>query len=171
MDIESVHDIIHRIAEGFEDNALECLGDSSDVVVDLIREQLYSGVDGKGEYLHPTYDDDPFFDEPGYWHNRANDYKEWKFRITPPAVSPNLRLAARPVEVPNLFIDGTFFGEINATITAGFLDVSPGYGNGPAIQEKYGDQLFMLGEDVVQWFNMEFMWPSIERFFRNCGYR
>ena len=57
MDIIGVHDIIHKIAEGFEDNALQCLGNHSSDVVDLIQEQIYNGQDGDGEYLSPTYDE------------------------------------------------------------------------------------------------------------------
>lgn len=170
MDIKSVYDIIHNISEGFEANALQCLANQSSVVVDLIKEQIYSGVDGDGEYLSPTYDDDPFFEEPGYWYHRAKDYKAWKYHITKPVVSPRLMLSPRPVEVPNLYIDGTFFGEIRAAMQGDMLEVSPGNGNGPAIKEKYGDKLFMLGTDAVEWFNLEFMWPSIEKFINNCGY-
>ena len=171
MDIIGVHDIIHKIAEGFEDNALQCLGNHSSDVVDLIQEQIYNGQDGDGEYLSPTYDEDPFFDEPGRWHGRADDYIKWKYEITPPVASPNLCLSPRPIEVPNLFIDGTLFGQISAIMKGTFLEVSPGNGNGPEIKKKYGDRLFMLGEDAVEWFNLEYMWPAIEKFFNDCGYR
>lgn len=171
MDIQGVYDIIHKIAEGFERNALQCLDAQSRTIVDLIQEQLYSGVDGAGEYLEPTYDDDPFFNEPGYWHNRAAAYKAWKYEITPPVSSPRLCLAPRPVEVPNLFIDGTFFGQINASMKGDGLEVSPGNGNGPAIKGKYGDKLFMLGTDAVEWFNLEYLGPAIEIFFKESGYR
>ena len=171
MDIQGVSDIIHKIADSFEENAKLCLSDHSGNVVKLIQEQLYCGVDGNGEYLKPTYDDDPFFDEPGPWYKRASDYKAWKQRITPPVASSNLNLAPRPVEVPNLYIDGTFFGQINAVMKGSFLDISPGNGNGPAIKGKYGESLFMLGSNAVEWFNIEYLWPSIERFFSDCGYR
>ncbi len=171
MDIQGVYDIVHRIAAGFENAALQCLADKSSAVVDLIQEQIYSGIDGHGEYLSPLYDNDPFFEEPGYWYHRAADYKAWKYQITPPVQSPNLCLAPRPVEVPNLFIDGTFFGQINAAVHGDYLDVSPGNGNGPAIKEKYGENLFVLGNDAVEWFNIEYMWPAIEHFFNKCGYR
>lgn len=171
MNIQSVCDIIHKIADGFEDNAVECLCTHSDVVLTLIREQIYSGVDGDGKYLSPTYDNDPFFEEPGKWYHRAKDYKAWKYRITPPETSLYLHLAPRPVEVPNLFIDGTFFGQINAEMRGRELDITPGNGNGPTIREKYGDRLFMIGSNAVEWFNTEFMWPAIECFFSNCGYR
>lgn len=171
MEIAKVYDIIHKITEGFEANATQCLANNSTVVVDLIREQIYSGVDGKGEHLSPTYDDDPYFEEPGYWYHRAADYKAWKYKITPPETSPNLHLAPRPVAVPNLFIDGTFFGQINARMNGDVLDVMPGNGNGPAIRGKYGDDLFLLGNNAVDWFNVNFLLPSIDKFFNECGYQ
>lgn len=171
MDIQYVYDMIHKIADGFEDSVLECLASSSDAVIDLIQEQIYSGVDGEGHYLSPTYDEDPFFEKPGRWYHKASIYKYWKEIITPPVRSPLLCLDPRPVEVPNLFIDGTFFGQINASMHGDMLDVSPGNGNGPDIEKKYGDRLFMLGNDAVEWFNLEYLWPNIEKLLNDCGYR
>lgn len=171
MDFQTVHGIIHKISEGFEDNAMQCLNAQSSVILDLIREQIKSGVDGDGKYLSPTYDDDEFFEKKGRWHHRSSAYKAWKQELTPPEKSPILGLQPRPVQVPNLYIDGTFFGQINAMVFDDGLEVSPGNGNGPAIIEKYGERLFLLGSNAVQWFNREFMLPAIEKYFKDCGYR
>lgn len=171
MDIQSVSDIIHQIAEGFEANASECLASQSAVIVTLIREQIKSGIGGDGKYLEPTYDNDPYFNERGYWYGRAADYKAWKKAITPPETSALLGLPPRPVEVPNLYIDGTFFGEINASMNDGALEVNPGNGNGPAIVGKYGERLFEIGTNAVEWFNARYMLPAIEELFTQCGYK
>ena len=62
MGIDEVAEIIGRIADGLEETLLKCLYDNSGVVLNAITEQLYSGLDGDGKHLSPSYDDDPFFD-------------------------------------------------------------------------------------------------------------
>lgn len=174
MNIEDVYDIIHRISEGFEGNALQCLDRHSGNVVIAIQEQIYSGQDSEGETLTPTYDDDPFFDEEGPWKGRAKEYKAWKRSITPPKASTLLGLPARPVEVPNLFINGKFFSEINADMAGDELVVDPGMGDGPAIVSKYGGyghDILGMGDAAKVYFNGQFMLPALEKFFTDCGYR
>lgn len=170
MDIQGVYDVIHRIVAGFEENVLRCLEAQSDDIVAVIREQIYSGQNGEGEHLSPTYDADPYFEEKGPWYHRAQSYKEWKNKITPPCSSTLIDLPPRPDNVPNLYIDGTFFSEITATLRGDMLYVDPGNGNGPAIVAKYGDSLLNIGDSAVGYFNREFLWPAIESFFNDCGY-
>lgn len=171
MRIEQVADIIHRIASGFEENAVKCLDEHSQTMVSAVKEQLYSGLDGEGEYLSPTYDEDPFFEEPGTWHHRSNAYKEWKREITPPDRSVILNLPPRPESVPNLFIDGTFYSQINATMQGDMLYINPGSGNGSDIVGKYGEEILLPGDTAIRYFNWEWMLPSIEDFFKKCGYQ
>lgn len=170
MDIFKVADIIHKIADGFEENGLKCLSDHSGNVVIAVQEQIYSGRNGKGELLSPTYDDDPYFEEEGYWYHRKAAYKAWKRDITPPRGSTLLDLPPRPENIPNLYINGKFFSEIMARRRGDVFHVDPGSGNGPAIVAKYGDEILNMGPSAVEYFNREFMLPSIERFFKDCGY-
>ena len=152
MDIKSVYDIIHKIAEGFENNALQCLDNHSGVVVVEIQEQLICGQDGDGKLLSPTYDDDPFFDEEGPWQGRSDEYKAWKRSITPPRNSRLLDLPPRPDNVPNLYITGKFHGEITALLGNDELLINPGKGDGPDIvskYSKYGHDILGIGPSSV----------------------
>lgn len=171
MDIQRVYDIIHKIAEGFEENAMQCLSDHSGNIVLDIREQIYSGQNGKGEHLSPTYDSDPYFEKKGPWYHRAQEYKAWKNTIKPPVGSTLLGLPPRPDNVPNLFISGKFHSEITATRRGDMLYVDPGNGDGPDIVAKYKASLLDIGDSAVVYFNREYMWPAIERFFNDCGYQ
>lgn len=171
MDIYRVAEIIKSYAEGFEAACFRCLANHSGVVVLAVQEQLYSGVDSQGQPLSPTYDDDPYFNEPGYWHGRGADYKAWKRHITPPSSGPLLGLPPRRDEVPNLFIDGTFFSEITAEPRGDTLVTDPGIGNGPEIVSKYGDRILALGSEAVGYFNREYMLPAIEKHLKDSGYR
>jgi len=171
MDIAEVADIIHRISAGFEENVIKCLEEQSDIVLEAVKEQLYSGLDSKESHLSPTYDDDTFFDKKGKWYHRNKAYKEWKKKITQPVKSEMLGLPARPDNVPNLYIKGTFYSQISAQRTGDMLDVTPGSGKGPEIVGKYENQILDLGPTAVGYFNSHFLIPSIEKFLKDCGYK
>ena len=171
MGIDEVAEIIRKISDGFEEMCIRCLEDNSGIVLHAVAEQLYSGQDGDGNHLSPTYDNDPYFEEEGYWHHRAKDYKAWKYSITPPVSGTMLGLPPRPDDVPNLYIDGRFYSEITAFRNGDVLVVDPGAGNGPLIVAKYGDTILDLGPTAIGYFNLNFMLPAIVSFFKDCGYR
>ncbi len=154
---------------------MRCLSDNSDVIVDTVREQLYCGQDNKGGFLSPTYDDDGFFNEDGEWKWRADDYKRWKNAITPPEKGRILALGLppRPVNVPNLWITGKFFGEINAQPQDDGLLIDPGSGDGPSIVDKYNRgevDILTPGPVSKEYFNQMYMLPAIMEFLKRCGY-
>lgn len=171
MDISEVAKIIGQIADGIEDACARCLDQNSGRVIVVIQEQLYCGVDGNNDFLSPTYDDDPFFEEEGPWYHRSKEYKAWKRDISPPVRGPILNLPARPVEVPNLFITGRFHEDINARREGDKLVINPGHNDGPAIVQKWGDQILTLADPAVQYFNEDYLLPYLDRFFKSCGYR
>lgn len=117
-DFDELHRVIHSIASGFEEECIRCMEEHKNVLVDCIQEQLYSGLDGTEHLLNPDYDTDTYFNEPGPWQNRAEQYKRWKERITPPLRSEMLYLPPRPVEVPNLRGFGSFVVKKRAQKTA-----------------------------------------------------
>ncbi len=171
MGIKEVADIIGKIADGFNETCLKCLDDNKGVIVQAIREQLYSGLDGEGRHLSPTYDDDPYFEEKGQWYHRSKDYRRWKAAITPPVSGTMLGLPPRPDEVPNLFIDGTFYVSIAAVRHGDLLQTVSGSKSSPDIIKKYGDRILNLGPTAVEYFNLKYLLPAIEKHFKDSGYR
>ena len=170
MDWDRLTDAINTAVDGFEDAVLACLETHHDVVEDIVHEQLYSGVDGNNNYLSPTYDDDPYFEEEGHWKGKSRQYKAWKERITPPIQGELLFLPPRPVEVPNLFIIGTFYDSIRTERTADSLRVyTGGFRDGPLIERKYGEAIFMIGMAGKGYFNEHFLREWIENYWRMCG--
>lgn len=170
-DIFAVTEIIDKMSSGFEEKVMSLLDDNRKDAVQAICEQLYSGLDGEGNHLSPTYDNDPYFDQPGYWYGRAAAYKAWKQSITPPVRGSMLDTSPRPVSVPNLFIDGTFYSEIFAERKGDVLSVSvTGSGDSPAIVSKYGDQILNIGDTGIKYFNVEILTPGIWSFFESCGW-
>lgn len=171
MGIDEVSDIIHSIAEGFEENAMQCLDKNSGEVLAAIKEQMYSGINGRGELLSPTYDNDPFFEEEGVWYHRSDDYMAWKQKITPPVSGQLIDVPPRPYNVPNLFINGKFYSELTAQRQGDMLNIDPGIGNGLDIVAKYGSELLDMADPSVEYFNRKYLMPSIESFFNDCGYK
>ena len=64
-DFDRLESVIDAIRDGLKDSILECLEEKRDIITMCVTEQLYSGIDGEGEYLSPTYDNDPYFNEKG----------------------------------------------------------------------------------------------------------
>ena len=170
-DLLHVAKVIRDIADGFEENVLKCMEENNALVGDLVREQLYCGVDGNGEYLSPSYDNDPYFKEEGPWKGRAQAYKLWKYEITPPMVGLRTSIHARPYDIPNLFIDGTFHDSIKAKLMKDGLDIyTSGFEDGPTIERKYGDNIFNLTDDSKDFFILYKLQPHLEDFYKRCGY-
>ena len=172
MTIEEVRERVRRMKDGFQGEVLDCMGQNSHEMVVSVREQLYSGIDGEGNSLSPSYDSDPYFTDPhagffdedrGHWVNcylHPERYISWKQRITPPEGSSRLNLPARPSSIPNLFIIGTFHMSIDAKPSSQGVQIFTfGWDQGPLVERKYGSQIFKLSENAVKHFNESFLWP------------
>lgn len=172
MTIKEVSERIRKANAGIREEIVKCMGENSREMVASVREQLYSGVDGNDAYLSPTYENDPYFREKraGFYDEDAGQYVScylhperyiaWKMRITPPEAGRKLGLPARPAEVPNLFIFGTFHGSIDGRPTERGVEIfTSGWTEGPEVERKYGSQIFGLGPHAVAHFNETFLWP------------
>lgn len=170
-DFDRLKHSVHSIVAGFEQAVAECLTENKSVVEELIGEQLYSGLDGDSNSLRPSYSDDPFFDIKGKWYQDSDGYIEWKKKITPPITSPRLNLPPRPIDVPNLYITGTFHESIRATINGGKVLINTiGFSDGPEIVSKYGDNILKLGMDAREYIVLEMLRPFVGNFFKKYGF-
>lgn len=170
-DFDRLEYSVHSIVTGFEQTVVECLTQNKSVVEDLIGEQLYSGLDGDTNSLRPSYSDDPFFDIKGRWYHDSDGYIEWKKNITPPIASPRLNLPPRPIDVPNLYITGTFHESIRATVNGGKVLINTvGFSDGPDIVRKYGDNILNLGMDAREYIVLEMLKPFVGNFLKKYGF-
>lgn len=169
-----------RIKDGFRDEVLRCMDDNSHEMTLSVREQLYSGIDGNGAPLSPSYEEDPYFDSPraGYYDEDAGHwvpcfmhperYIAWKERITPPVAGERLGLSPRGVGTPNLFIDGTFHESIDAKATSQGVEIfTSGWSSGTQVEGKYGSQIFALSDPAVGHFNNNFLWPWLRSWYES----
>lgn len=173
-----MRDKISRMKAQIQPEIVRCMDDNRSEMTMSVREQLYSGIDGRGAPLSPSYSADPFFQQKraGYYDNEAGmfvpcylhpeRYSEWKQRITPPEASDRLGLPARDVDIPNLFIVGTFHQSIDARGTTNGVEIfTSGWDEGPAVERKYGSQIFGLSDPAVAHFNKNFLMPWLFRWY------
>lgn len=179
MDLFEVKEIIDKIADGFEQACADCMRDNSSRFETAVKEQLFSGMDGEGNILAPSYQDDPYFDRVRWFHyddstgktyHGAVGYQEWKKDITPPMRGSVIGYPARPETAPNLYIDGTFYSTIESRPTPVGVEIFSGSETGREIEGKYGSAIFAVADLGKGWFNENFMLPAIKEFFRRCGY-
>lgn len=180
MTIAEMRDKIRRTKDGIQPEIVACMGANTHEMVVSVREQLYSGIDGRDAPLSPSYENDPYFhdshagyydEDAGHWvscYLHPERYIAWKMRITPPEASQRLGLPARQSVQPNLFIIGTFHGSIDARATARGVEIfTYGWDSGPAVERKYGSQIFGLGSKAVGHFNQSFLWPWLKSWYRD----
>lgn len=169
---------IRRTKEGIQPEILRCMDGNKHEMVVSVREQLYSGIDGRGAPLSPSYSQDPYFrdqragffdEEADTWVScfmRPDLYIAWKQRITPPEASQRLGLPARSSDTPNLFIFGTFHSSIDArAVSKGVEIFTFGWDGGPQVERKYGSQIFALSSQAVAHFNTNYLMPWLRRWF------
>jgi hypothetical protein len=172
MDIKGVRDTIAAICKGIPDEVAECMKKNRHEFTEDIREQLYSGLDGESNSLRPSYSDDPYFftKESGRFYQHPELYVAWKQEITPPEMGEKLGLPPRPLDIPNLFIDGTFHRSITAVPIDGGVSVgSDGFDAGPLIEKKYGKSIFKLTDAAVANFNEGLLIPWLEQYIKDSA--
>lgn len=69
--------------------------------MELQRDQMYAGLDARGEYIRPYYTDDPYF----HSKESARRYAQWKKNLHQRQWPAYIK-KQRPIEVPNLIITG-----------------------------------------------------------------
>lgn len=171
MEIAEFSTCFSRFVDGFETKVINEIQRNKNAMVGYITEQLYSGVDGNGNYLHPTYLQDPYFntEQAGRWYKKPQWYMAWKNHITPPARA-YIGIPPRPKDVPNLIISGTFYDSIMATDIQGGIKIdTEGVSFGRDIVQKYGESIFKLGEQARYEFYMVHLCPAIEDYWKECG--
>lgn len=156
-----------RFETGFEKHVEGIIVDNKEEFVDYIQEQLYSGVDGDGKSLTPTYLTDPFFTSPesGRWKNNGKGYAKWKNEITTPTPS-YLGYHKRNIYIPNLIIRGDFYDSITAIpIDKGIRIFSRGVDFAQDIESKYGSQIFKVSPKAKEYFYKYFLKKGLEEYY------
>lgn len=142
-------------------------------IEDFVREQLYSGVNGREKPLRPTYTNDPYWMEvtksPKAAKAKGRGYMKYKKKQTPPAAS-YLGLPPRNEDTPNLIIRGDFYESITAKIAGDTIRISTqGLSFGSDIEKKYGSIIFGLGGHAKSYLIKNKINPALRKYFKKFG--
>ncbi|MDD6210512.1 MAG: ABC transporter [Bacteroidales bacterium] len=142
-------------------------------IEELVKDQLYSGIDGKGNALRPTYTEDP------YWRTvtktdkaakrRGEQYRDFKAKITPPQGS-FLGFSPRNTNTPNLIIRGDFYDSIKSDVRNwGVKIYSEGFYASGDIERKYGKEIFGLTRIAKGYIVRNHLAPALYKYFKDYG--
>jgi len=106
----------------------EIVADSAESLVELQRQQMLEGRGEDGEFIRPFYSENPYFKSV----EAAARYAAWKQKITP---NPK-----RPLDVPNLFIDGTLHKSLFAKVEDKTFSILAG--------ASFGDKVFEVHKNA-----------------------
>lgn len=168
--IADVANLFDGFRAGFENEGVKAIQENSSLVEEYITQQLFSGVDGEGKPLRPTYSADPWFDsyEADIWQGRAKDYKKWKQLITAPARSW-LGHPERDPDTPNLIITGTFYESIKASPMSEGVTIDSISPMGGDIEHKYGSSIFKPDDRSREHFVVFKLLPRLIVYFKKWG--
>lgn len=98
---------------------------------ELQRDQMQRGLDADGEYIRPFYSENPYFKT----RKQARDYAEWKQRISPGS--------DRPMDVPNLFINGFYQYSLHLQVSGTKYDFASD------VAEKLANEIESVHKNVI----------------------
>jgi hypothetical protein len=155
--------------DGFEPECVGIIQKHKPELIDLVKNQLFSGMNGRDKQLRPTYENDPYFKtaESGHWKNNGKGWARWKYLETPPRQS-GYGHPARNFSTPNLIIKGNFYDSIQAKNTdKGVNILSEGVSFGADIEKKYGSIIFGIGPISKEHFINHIFSPNFKRYIDN----
>lgn len=120
----------------------------ADILGDLQREQMSDGRGVDGQYIRPFYSEDPYFKTP----LAAERYAAWKEKITP---NPK-----RPKDVPNLLINGYFYGSLKAKVSGQVFTIDSNVELGEKVFEEHPNAQGLNAEKRLE-FAETFTMPNI----------
>lgn len=171
MNIDEVYDKLKEAIDGFVPEVEKTMHDKKDMFPFYVRDQLYSGLDGEGKPLYPTYSSDPWFNsnESGRWKGKAKAYRDWKKDKTPPKTS-SIGFPARDIDWPNLYIEGNFHRSIvPVAINKGVQIQTQGFEDGTNIEMKYGSVIFEIAPLSRSHFIRTILEPRLINYFKKKG--
>ena len=145
MDIGEACRTVERLSVNLEREVSDTLAGDGGMFVDYVHEQLFAGVNGRGNPLRPTYLTDPYFrQEYGKgWKEAARAYMEWKWGMSYPKMPSWLGFRPRRKETPNLIITGEFYSSIYAVRKGFGIEIGTrGTSFGDDVERKYGSIIF-----------------------------
>lgn len=127
------------------------------ILLELQRDQMYAGLDARGQHIAPRYSQDPWFKS----RESAARYAAWKARLNQRRPAPYLPL--RPEDVPNLIINGRLiYDRLRLRVGPVSLAVDlPGFD----VERKFGPVLG-FSPVVLDHYRRTYFWPQYNKIMR-----
>ena len=124
---------------------------------ELVKDQLYAGLDGDEKDLRPTYFEDPYFKSRA----SAENYSKWKDALSQRGESI---FAPRKRGTPNLIITGTaFYNRIRVDVTDEIIVKSSGLSD--KLIRKYGESILKLSKTAIGYYIEEKLFNKLKKRF------
>ena len=127
------------------------------ILLELQRDQMYAGLDARGQYITPRYSQDSWFKSK----ESAARYAAWKASLRQRRPAPYL--PPRPEDVPNLIITGTLiYDRLQLRVNPWAVRVDlPGFD----VTGKYGPVLG-FSPVVLDYYRRRYFWPQYNKIMR-----
>ncbi len=127
-----------------------------DDLTELVKDQLYAGIDGDEKELRPTYFDDPYFTSRA----KAEAYSKWKDQMSQRGESI---FAPRRPGTPNLIITGTaFYNLISVDVTDSIL-ISASGRLVDKLESKYGKSILKLSKTSLSYYVQDKLYNKLKK--------
>ena len=135
----------------------EIMRNDTDDLRELVKDQLYAGLDGDEKELRPTYFEDPYFKSRA----SAENYSKWKDALSQRGESI---FAPRKRGTPNLIITGSgFYDRIRVDITDSIIIKSSGLSD--KLISKYGESILKLSKTAIGYYIEEKLFNKLKKRF------
>ena len=109
------------------------LNENEAALKELMRDQMYAGLDGNGKSLTPKYSQDPYFKKPG----AGERYARWKDTLW--QRDHNSIFPAKDIDTPNLIVNGNLIYKVlDFSAASQKMIVTAHSSIIPKIEAKYG---------------------------------
>jgi hypothetical protein len=158
--IREIKEKYERAYNAIPDVVADRVAQTSDVILDLNKDQLLQGRNADGELLSPTYTNDPYFETP----DAADRYFRMK-RALEGHHRARMRYVElygeKPIDVPNLIVTGPFQDSMFIRTTRTFYVINSMYQDANEINEKYKGRVFGLAPKTREFYYFGFIRRSI----------
>lgn len=141
---------LDRLGQSLESSVVDAIDLTSDDIITLNQQQLYSGRLSDGSPVSPSYLDDPYFKS----REAAQRYSDWKDNITPDE--------QRPAGVPNLFINGRFYQSWRIRASATTINFESSDPDAMDIEEKFSEKIYGLDDENMNTYRRESFFPVLK---------
>lgn len=136
----------------------DIVSENESVLLQLNKDQMLSGVDVDEKYFTPSYLNDPYFSSTEKAVNYMN-YKDKYRSMYDNRIKYNL-FPAKPAEIPNLILVGTFMNSMFITASGNAFTIGATYMESDTIERKY-DKPFGVSSMSARWFWQNFLLPGL----------